>query len=226
MACPPNVATSCTRPSTRTRDPLARYAPVLREHGDFARSVVDLVEPDRDERHAPRAGDHAIYRDRAVLIPPGVVFELSDARTSSREARSPRRAGPAQMPHRDERVCSTCLPPALRRHEWPREIGQIADGMRRCQRLPELTHPVDSARPQRVTSNPVPSEIAGNPLDAPDFRPVAVTLADLHFGRAEQPFAKSLRLSIELPMTGPSFDEGWSVLSSSSGGRFNQRTSA
>jgi hypothetical protein len=75
--------------------------------------------------------------------------------------------------------------------------------MRRCQRLPELTHPVDSARPQRVTSNPVPSEIAGNPLDAADFRPVAVTLADLHFGRAEQPFAKSLRLSIELPTPGP-----------------------
>jgi len=25
-----------------------------------------------------------------------------------------------------------------RRHEWPREIDQLADGMRRCQRLPEL----------------------------------------------------------------------------------------
>ena len=33
------------------------------------------------------------------------------------------------------------------------------DGMRRCQRLPELTHPVDSARPTFVTSNPVPAQI-------------------------------------------------------------------
>src|SRR6478672_11851790 len=65
--------------------PFGRYPSVLREDGDFPRSVVDLVEPDRDERHTPRAGDNAIYRNRAVLVPPGVVFELSDARASSRE---------------------------------------------------------------------------------------------------------------------------------------------
>src|SRR4051794_14171423 len=33
------------------------------------------------------------------------------------------------------------------------------DGIRRCQRLPELTHPVDSARLRTSTSKAVPAEI-------------------------------------------------------------------
>jgi hypothetical protein len=32
----------------------------------------------------------------------------------------------------------------------PRGIGLNCDGMRRCQRLPEFTHPVDSARRREV----------------------------------------------------------------------------
>src|SRR4029450_4308071 len=91
-----------------------------------------------------------------------------------------------------------CSPCPLLRHEWPREIGQTADGMRRCQRLPELTHPVDSARPIDITSNPVPVETREISQVAPCLRPVAVTPADLHIGRAAQPFAKLLRLSVDL----------------------------
>src|SRR5262245_7472732 len=45
------------------------------------------------------------------------------------------------------------------------------DGMRRCQRLPELTHPVDLARPQRVTSNPVPVKYGVFRAKEADARP-------------------------------------------------------
>jgi hypothetical protein len=54
------------------------------------------------------------------------------------------------------------------------------DGMRRCQRLPELTHPVDFARPIVESSKAVPHEIleiravpawpTSLVVDAPDLR--------------------------------------------------------
>ena len=72
------------------------------------------------------------------------------------------------------------------------------DGIRRCQRLPELTHPVDSARLHPDTSKGVPRE---NGLF---FEESAITgvrcrgRADLREGRsvprAKQPFAGGMRL--------------------------------
>src|SRR5262249_44391740 len=56
------------------------------------------------------------------------------------------------------------------------------DGMRRCQRLPEVTHPVDSTRPATVTSNRVPGVIAENPPEIASRdrrRPDSETPADL-----------------------------------------------
>jgi len=37
--------------------------------------------------------------------------------------------------------------PELGLSQRPRRIGEKCDGMRRCQRLPEVTHSVDSTRP-------------------------------------------------------------------------------
>jgi hypothetical protein len=71
------------------------------------------------------------------------------------------------------------------------------DGMRRCQRLPEFTHPVDSARPHPVTSNRVPEK-------SPQFRVFALssvtcrgrTLTSVRDGSVvrAQPFAEIVRL--------------------------------
>src|SRR5262245_17007178 len=63
------------------------------------------------------------------------------------------------------------------------------DGMRRCQRLPELTHPVDSARPTSSSSNRVPAE---NPVFSrcpPVKRHFARTETDLRAGRTDNLFA-------------------------------------
>ena len=71
------------------------------------------------------------------------------------------------------------------------------DGMRRCQRLPEFTHPVDSARPHPVTSNRVPEK-------SPQFHVFALssvpcrgrTLTSVRDGSVvrAQPFAEIVRL--------------------------------
>ena len=69
--------------------------------------------------------------------------------------------------------------------------------MRRCQRLPELTHPVDSARPTTVTSNPVPAESQEIRESAARCRPVPVTRLTSTPDARAQPFAELLRLSPE-----------------------------
>src|SRR5687767_10709959 len=64
-------------------------------------------------------------------------------------------------------------------------------GMRRCQRLPELTHPVDSARPTSRTSNPVPVKTGLNSPESSGPRPIMGTPADLWTGRQDTTFSES-----------------------------------
>src|SRR4029079_9153307 len=80
--------------------------------------------------------------------------------------------------------------------------------MRRCQRLPELTHPVDPARPPTSTSKAVPSKKAENPVHRPCAPSVAgdeVTcrkdapfdsLRSLRAG--PQPFLRGVRLTFRV----------------------------
>src|SRR5262245_44391993 len=63
--------------------------------------------------------------------------------------------------------------------------------MRRCQRLPELTHPVDSARPPTYTSNPVPTRFGPKSPILPIHRHCTWTLSDLQPGREDTTFRKS-----------------------------------
>jgi hypothetical protein len=63
--------------------------------------------------------------------------------------------------------------------------------MRRCQRLPELTHPVDFARPISTTSNPVPAKTGLKWPETRLVRPITGTLADLWTGRQDTTFSES-----------------------------------
>src|SRR5688572_13797775 len=62
------------------------------------------------------------------------------------------------------------------------------DGMRRCQRLPELTHPVDSARPTCSSSNRVPAEKPAFSRARAVKRHFARTETDLRAGRPDNLF--------------------------------------
>jgi hypothetical protein len=57
------------------------------------------------------------------------------------------------------------------------------DGMRRCQRLPELTHPVDFARPTAEASKDVPREILEIWRICARSTSLAVDAPDLQEGR-------------------------------------------
>jgi hypothetical protein len=69
--------------------PLRWHAAILRHDRHLARPIIDLVKPERHERHAPGVRDHPIDRDGFVLIPARIVFELRD----TRPARGERAAG-------------------------------------------------------------------------------------------------------------------------------------
>jgi hypothetical protein len=60
----------------------------------------------------------------------------------------------------------------------PRGIGLNCDGMRRCQRLPEFTHPVDSARRIELHQTLYPRDLQNysqNSQGPLDNRPMKVT---------------------------------------------------
>ena len=59
----------------------------LRDHGDFACPIINLVHPERHERHTPRTGHDAVDPDGAVLIAPGIVLEVGDVRCTKRAGR-------------------------------------------------------------------------------------------------------------------------------------------
>ena len=64
------------------------------------------------------------------------------------------------------------------------------DGMRRCQRLPELTHPVDFARPTVEASKDVPRETPDNPRVHAWCPSLAVDAPDLLEGREQHNLLK------------------------------------
>ena len=59
---------------------LRRRAAVLGDDRHLASAVIDLVELERYERYSPGARDDAVDRDCLVLVTPGIVLDLSDAR--------------------------------------------------------------------------------------------------------------------------------------------------
>ena len=73
----------------------------------------------------------------------------AELRTSESEARHQRQFAAGVGPRRQ---CVNGAAPGR----------EMEDGIRLCQRLPEVTYPGDPARPQRVTSNRVPARHPGN----------------------------------------------------------------
>ena len=158
-AWPPSTATSFD-PALDADVRAARRRPrVLRQHRHLAGSIVHLVEPGTARAGCPTTlvTTPSMLTVRS-LVAARVALEVGDAGELKRSAQAhdDRRAASDDARARDvvrARDAWACPPD---RNE-PRRIVEVSDGIRRCQRLPEVTYPVDPTRPRRSVSNRVPA---------------------------------------------------------------------
>src|SRR5262249_49788014 len=61
------------------------HTEVLRHDGDFTRTVVHFVEPQRDERQPPRARDDSADADGSILITAWMALEINDVGIAKRK---------------------------------------------------------------------------------------------------------------------------------------------
>src|SRR6185503_11336781 len=141
-----------------------RHAEPVRQHGYFPCSVVHFVEPEGHERQTPGVGDDAADADGVILITAGMTSQIGDVRIPQRhraptQGDSEPNAGEYPWnPHSSHPWNPYRSNPwnphpqsALRNPQCGMDRAESwnYDGMRRCQRLPEVTHPVDPTRPDQ-----------------------------------------------------------------------------